>query len=87
MTIITLDPTRRTGSTFNPVVTASPAASNDISGAPRTVPAFIRADEAYYWSVPWQESEQQALADIAAGRVQSFADPADAVRYLLSNPE
>jgi hypothetical protein len=51
------------------------------------IPTLIPADQAYYWSIPWQESERQALADIAAGRLQSFADPADAVRYLLGNPE
>lgn len=52
-----------------------------------TIPAFIPADQAYYWSIQWQESEQKALADIAAGRTRTFADPTDAVRYLLGNPE
>jgi hypothetical protein len=49
------------------------------------IPAFIPADQAYYWSIRWQESERRALADLAAGRSRSFADPADAVRYLLGN--
>jgi hypothetical protein len=49
----------------------------------QTIPDFIPADQAYFWSVPWQESERRALADIAAGRSQTFADPGDAVRYLL----
>jgi hypothetical protein len=50
-------------------------------------PAFIPADQAYYWSIPWQESERRALADLAAGRSRTFADPADAVRYLLSGDQ
>ncbi len=52
-----------------------------------TIPAFIPADQAYYWSVSWQESERQALADIENGRLRTFNDPNDAVRYLLGNPE
>jgi hypothetical protein len=49
------------------------------------IPAFIPADQAYYWSIPWQESERRALADLAAGRSRTFAHPADAVRYLLGS--
>ncbi len=51
------------------------------------IPAFIPADQAYYWSIRWQESERKALADIAAGRARTFADPSDAVRYLLGSIE
>jgi hypothetical protein len=50
-----------------------------------SIPAFIPADQAYFWSIPWQESERKALADIAAGRSRTFADPTDAVRYLLGS--
>jgi hypothetical protein len=52
-----------------------------------TIPAFIPADQAYYWSIPWQESERKALDDIAAGRARTFADPTDAARYLLGSHE
>jgi len=53
-----------------------------------SIPAFIPADQAYFWSVPWQEAERRALADLVAGRARTFADPTDAVRYLLgSDPE
>jgi hypothetical protein len=48
-----------------------------------SMPSFIPADQAYFWSLTWQESERRALEDIAAGNAQSFADPAAAVRYLL----
>jgi hypothetical protein len=52
-----------------------------------TIPAFIPAHQTYYWSRRWQESEQQALTDLANGHVQTFADPSDAVHYLLGEPE
>jgi hypothetical protein len=48
-----------------------------------SIPSFIPADQAYFWSLTWQESERRALDDLAAGRSQSFADPAEAVRHLL----
>ncbi len=60
----------------------SVAFAGSVSTSP-TMPAFIPAEQAYFWSVPWQESERRALADLAAGRSQTFADPGDAVRYLL----
>jgi hypothetical protein len=47
------------------------------------IPAFIPADQAYFWSIPWQDAERRALADIASGRTRTFADPTAAVRYLL----
>jgi hypothetical protein len=50
-----------------------------------SIPPFIPADQAYFWSLTWQESEQRALDDLAAGRSQGFADPAAAVRYLLGH--
>jgi hypothetical protein len=53
-----------------------------VVGSP-SIPAFIPADQAYFWSNPWQESERRALADLAEGHSRSFADPMDAVRYLL----
>lgn len=52
-----------------------------------TMPLLIPADQAYYWSVPWQESERRALEDIAGGRTRAFSDPKDAVRYLLGESE
>jgi hypothetical protein len=52
-----------------------------------TIPAFIPANQTYYWSSRWQEAERQALDDLAHGRAKTFTDPRDAVRYLLGNPE
>ena len=51
------------------------------------IPSFIPADQEYYWSGEWQESERRALDDIAAGRTRTFANPTDAVRYLLGSSD
>jgi hypothetical protein len=63
---------------------ATPAASNGPTG-PRTVPIFIGAEEAYYWSVPWQEDVRESMAALAAGDYVEFDsdDPNDVVRWLL----
>jgi hypothetical protein len=50
-----------------------------------SIPPFIPADQAYFWSAQWQDDEREALAEIAAGNTQSFADPSAAIRYLLSD--
>jgi hypothetical protein len=52
-----------------------------------TIPAFIPANQTYYWSSRWQEAERQALNDLASGRARTFDDPRDAARYLLGDPE
>jgi hypothetical protein len=52
-----------------------------------TIPAFIPTHQTYYWSSRWQESEKRALDDLASGRAKTFADPSDAVRYLLGDSE
>lgn len=49
----------------------------------RGAPAFIPADEEFYWTSKWQEGERRALADLEAGRFREFADPLDAIRWLL----
>ena len=50
----------------------------------RLLPLTIPHDQVYYWSRPWQEMERIARDDLAAGRSQVFADPADAVKYLFT---
>lgn len=61
-------------------------ASNASTGLHRMVPAFIRADEAYYWSVPWQQDVRESMAALAAGDYEDFSsdDPNDVVRWLLN---
>lgn len=62
----------------------APAASNFRTGAGvRSMPVSIPADQAYYWSYRWQESERKAREDLANGRSRIFTDPMDAVRHLL----
>jgi hypothetical protein len=57
--------------------------------APRSVPAFIRADEAYYWSFRWQEDVREAMEALAAGDYEEFDsdDPNDVVRWLADIDE
>ncbi|MDR7087602.1 hypothetical protein J2X11_002441 [Aeromicrobium panaciterrae] len=33
---------------------------------------LIPADQAWFWSEPWQRGEREASDDLAAGRVESF---------------
>jgi len=49
------------------------------------VPLFIPADQVYYWSSQWQRDEAESLSDLKAGRAQTFSDPQDAIRHLLSD--
>ncbi len=74
----------RAGSTTPIGTLASPLASNAVVRNSR-FPEFIRADQAYYWSSAWQRDEAQSLAALKAGNSQTFTDPLDAVRYLLSD--
>jgi hypothetical protein len=64
----------------------STAAATNSPDVPRTMPAFIRADESYYWSFPWQEDVREAMAALAAGDYEEFDsdDPNDVVRWMLT---
>ena len=59
-----------------------------VSNAPERIPAHMPAavpsDQLYYWTGAWREGEAEGLADLAAGRAHDFADPMDAIRYLVS---
>lgn len=80
--------------TLNPAASTSarehaelaPSASNAPVGLSRTAPAFIRADEAYYWSVPWQQDVQASMKALSEGDYEEFSsdDPNDVVRWILS---
>ena len=43
--------------------------------------------QAWYWTEEWQEGERQAAADIAAGRVKSFATVAELIADLNAPDE
>ena len=43
--------------------------------------------QAWYWTEEWQEGERQADADIAAGRVKSFATVAELIADLNAPDE
>lgn len=68
---------------------AAPAASNVAVRFPRSVPTFIGADEAYYWSFPWQQDVRESMAALAKGDFEEFAsdDPSDVVRWFLSHDD
>ncbi len=66
-------------------VTASPAASNERSSTQRHAPAFIRADEAYYWSFRWQQDVKDSMQSLARGDYEEFDsdDANDVARWML----
>lgn len=86
MVIEALPPSTHPATASEPNVSPEMVFSDNVKLS-STIPAFIPAHQTYYWSRRWQESEQQALADLANGDAQTFADPRDAVRYLLGEPE
>ncbi len=43
---------------------------------------LIPADQAWFWDKNWQEAEQQAEEDIAAGRVKTYASTEDLLEDL-----
>ena len=70
-----------TYATPTPIVTEPPGGammfSSNVVQSPE-IPAFIPTDQAYYWSIPWQESERRALADlavVACGRSRTRQTP------------
>jgi len=81
---ITLNTEVRTTSLLE-YVDASPTASNDLGGSPRLAPAFIRADEAYYWSFHWQQDVQETMSALSRGEYEEFDsdDPNDVARWML----
>jgi hypothetical protein len=81
--------------TFTPASTISvrervqmtPVVSNaQLVGSRRIAPTFVSADEAYYWSFPWQADVQASMAALAEGDYEDFDsdDPSDVVRWMLS---
>jgi hypothetical protein len=69
----------------------SPVASNEslFGGTVRQVPLFISADEAYYWSSPWQRDVLESMRALRDGEFMDFDsdDPTDAAQWLLSVDE
>ncbi len=65
--------------------TSFPAGVTNAPGrVPERMPATVPSDQLYYWTGAWREGEAEGLADLAAGRARNFADPMDAIRYLVS---
>lgn len=72
-----------------PSLPASRMASNGPTGAPRRVPAFISADEAYYWTREWQQDVLMSMQALREGEFEDFDsdDPNDVAHWLLSVDE
>lgn len=72
-----------------PLLPASRMASNKSTGEPRRVPAFISADQAYYWSREWQQDVLASMQALREGEFVDFDsdDPNDVARWLLSVDE
>lgn len=81
---ITLSPAASAICTLEPVE-LSRAASNATVGLRRVAPAFIPADEAYYWSFYWQQDVQVSMRALAEGDYEEFDsdDPNDVARWML----
>ena len=73
-----------------PGLRPSSVASNEAAPArSRQVPLFISADEAYYWSSPWQRDVMRSMKALREGDYEDFDsdDPTDVARWLLSVDE
>ncbi|MDD5191307.1 MAG: AbrB/MazE/SpoVT family DNA-binding domain-containing protein [Dehalococcoidales bacterium] len=46
------------------------------------VKKMIDKDQTWFWTKRWQDGEKAAEEDISRGRVQTFENAADAVKYL-----
>ena len=72
-----------------PLLPASPVASNKVGNAARHMPLFIPADQAFYWSLRWQEDVQESMRALRDGDYEDFDsnDPNDVAHWLLSVDE
>ena len=75
----------RHAASVSPAMQPSRVASSRNTNAVRSVPMFIPADQAYYWSSKWQRDEAESLTDLKAGHARTFDYPQDAIRHLLSD--
>ncbi len=77
---------RCAGSVTPSVNPSAVVASSKGRGAERTVPLFIPAEEAYYWSSSWQQDVAESMQALREGDFKVFDsdDPTDVARWLLS---
>ncbi len=88
MTQLVLSTNQSSAGSATEVVWSTPSAYNlDPGRVPSAMPAFISAEEAYFWSFTWQEGVRESMAALRAGDSRLFDsdDPGDVVRWLLSD--
>lgn len=78
---------RTTGTSVGFLTLAPASASMSPALVPTNMPVAIPADQAYYWSVPWQDDVREAMEALARGDYVEFSgdDPDDVVRWFLSD--
>jgi hypothetical protein len=62
-------------------------ASQGVKGEAPSVPLFVPQGQLYYWSNEWQDGENEALNDLAAGRFRTFATGSAAAAWLLRDED
>ena len=45
----------------------------------------IYLEQTYFWSEDWQVGEKEADKDIKSGRIKTFSNSKDTIKYLHSN--
>lgn len=89
--LFTIDPTVRTGGGQAVFVVGEASVGQIVSNldTPATVPAFIGADEAYYWSFEWQRDVRESMEALTQGDYEDFDsdDPDEVSRWLFTVDE
>jgi hypothetical protein len=73
-------------SEISPMLDAA-AASPRPSRVRHDMPIAVSPSQAYYWKQTWQQAENEALAEIEAGKAHVFSGAEAAIRYLLGHDD
>ena len=81
MTSVVIDINEPVATNSYPSFPAASGVNLPKDSAPR--PISIPASQLYYWTQAWQAGEREADQDREKGDIVRFADPDDAIRWLL----
>lgn len=89
MAVESREPVFRARATRVGPVGASKVVTNSKRRGNRRAPLFIPADQAYYWSSPWQRDVALSMEALRNGDFVDFDsdDPMDVAKWLLSVDE